>query len=256
MDVKLLKTTASAKCDAGERNNEDSAYLKLDNSGVLVAVIADGVGGLNNGEIASRYITKAIEKWFDDTLAEIKKMQIEEVLCEMKHLTYRCHEELLAISEEKEISIGSTLTFILLGKSKYGIIQVGDSRAYLYSKNFVTQITKDQTVAEYEKETGETIDRVPKERKEHVLMQCMGMGEINPVTETGNLPENFDLLLCSDGLSNTLTNGDIQKELKKRKSCTTTLNNLINLARSREEEDNITGILIRRGKVEQKKRGN
>lgn len=255
MDVKLLKTTASARCDAGERNNEDSAYLKLDNSGVLVAVIADGVGGLNNGEIASRYITKSVEKWFDETLSEIKKMQIEEVLCEMKHLVERCHEELLAISEEKDISIGSTMTFILLGKSKYALIQIGDSRAYLCSKNFVTQITKDQTVAEYERETGETIDRVPKERKEHVLMQCMGMGVINPKAETGELPEVFDLLLCSDGLSNTLTNGDIKKELVKRKSCTTTLKNLIELARSRKEEDNITGILIRRGRAE-KKRGN
>ena len=77
-------------------------------------------------------------------------------------------------------------------------------------------------------------------------MQCMGTGNISPKLYTGVLPENFDILLCSDGLSNKLNEVDIKKMLKKSNSCSAALNRMIETSRQRGEEDNITGILIRR----------
>lgn len=246
-EVVNLNLTAAAKCDAGERNNEDSAYLKLDETNnVFVAVIADGVGGLNGGEIASRYITKSIELWFDEITPELAEMTMAELQSEMLNITERMHEELLDIAYERHITFGSTMTFAIIGKKKYNIVQVGDSRAYILNGNWVALITKDQTVAEYEKETGEIIDRIPEKRKEHVLMQCMGAGKIEPKLFTGVLPNNFDMLLCSDGLSNKLNEVDIKTMLKKSKTCSTALNRMIEVSRNRGEEDNITGILIRR----------
>lgn len=56
---KPVQLTAAAKCDPGDRENQDSAYLKLDDSSIFVAVVADGVGGLANGGLVSGYITKA-----------------------------------------------------------------------------------------------------------------------------------------------------------------------------------------------------
>ena len=246
-NTRKLNFTAAAKCDAGERNNEDSAYLKMDDaSNVFVAVIADGVGGLNGGEIASRYITKSIEMWFGEISPELTSMTMTDLQSEMKLVTERTHEELLDIAYEKGVTFGSTMTFTIIGRKKYNIIQVGDSRAYMSNGSWVDLITKDQTVAEYEKETGETIDSVPQQRKEHVLMQCMGTGNISPKLYTGVLPENFDILLCSDGLSNKLNEVDIKKMLKKSNSCSAALNRMIETSRQRGEEDNITGILIRR----------
>lgn len=246
MQEKTITITAAAKCDAGERNNEDSAYIKMDDSNTFVAVIADGVGGLNDGEIASRYITKAVEVWFRDFGESLRRLTIEEVLTEMERVTIRIHEELLDIASECGKRFGSTMTFAIIGRKKYAIVQVGDSRAYMHDGSWVTLITKDQTVAEYEKETGEKLGHVPEQRKAHTLLQCMGMGEISPKTYTGVLPRNFDILLCSDGLSNTLTEVDIKREVKESPSCATALNRMIRIARTRGEKDNITGILIRR----------
>lgn len=251
---RAVETTAATKSDAGMKNNEDCAFVTIDDSGIILAVVADGVGGLNKGEIASRYITKSIEHWFEESISEIKTYHIEEVASAMEKVTHRIHEELLDISDEEGIEFGSTMTFIILGRTKYAISQIGDSRAYLFSGEQVQQLTKDQTVAEYERDTGNVVERVPEERKEHVLMQCMGSGQIEPVVETGELPKAFKLLLCSDGMSNTLSDQDLIGELKKKVSCTKNLKNLINLARSREETDNITGILIRKAEVSKKKK--
>ena len=92
----------------------------------------------------------------------------------MKRVTNKTHEDLLAVAEETGQRHGSTMTFVILGKKKYALVQVGDSRAYLSNGNWVTRITKDQTVEEYEKKTGKTFDNLSKERKKHILMQCMG----------------------------------------------------------------------------------
>lgn len=77
-------------------------------------------------------------------------------------------------------------------------------------------------------------------------MQCMGDKEIEPEIYVGMLPDNFDFLICSDGLSNTMSEVDIKKALKKNVSCSTTLTRMFRMARERGEKDNITGILIRR----------
>lgn len=243
---KPVQLTAAAKCDPGDRENQDSAYLKLDDSSIFVAVVADGVGGLANGGLVSGYITKAIEVWFNETISELRTLSIDEVQYEMKRVTDKTHEDLLAVAEETGQRHGSTMTFVILGKKKYALVQVGDSRAYLSNGNWVTRITKDQTVEEYEKKTGKTFDNLSKERKKHILMQCMGDKEIEPEIYVGMLPDNFDFLICSDGLSNTMSEVDIKRTLKKNASCSTTLTRMFRMARERGEKDNITGILIRR----------
>ena len=74
----------------------------------------------------------------------------------------------------------------------------------------------------------------------------MGDKEIEPEIYVGMLPDNFDFLICSDGLSNTMSEVDIKRALKKNASCSTTLTRMFRMARERGEKDNITGILIRR----------
>lgn len=233
---KPVQLTAAAKCDPGDRENQDSAYLKLDDSSIFVAVVADGVGGLANGGLVSGYITKAIEVWFNETISELRTLSIDEVQYEMKRVTDKTHEDLLAVAEETGQRHGSTMTFVILGKKKYALVQVGDSRAYLSNGNWVTRITKDQTVEEYEKKTGKTFDNLSKERKKHILMQCMGDKEIEPEIYVGMLPDNFDFLICSDGLSNTMSEVDIKKALKKNVSCSTTLTRMFRMARERGEK--------------------
>lgn len=246
MSGKKCRITVAAKNDSGEKANQDSAYVgNIDD--IFFAVVADGVGGLDGGDMASSFITKWAAVWWDDISPEIKEYTLEELQDAMVDFTMTVNSELVAVCRERGIQAGSTLTLMVMGKKKYNIVQVGDSRAYMYDGSWVSQMTKDQTVAEYEKETGNTIDYVSEERKEHTLMQCMGINEeIEPVVYTGSVPENCNILLCSDGLSNTLKEIDIKRELQKNISRQDVLSNLTALARTRGETDNITSILIQK----------
>lgn len=241
--------TTSCITDKGAKNNEDSSFLvALDD--IFIAAVADGVGGLSKGEVASKYITKSIEKWCDDMEENMCSITFSDLEVELKTLAYRIHEELKAISEERKYTFGSTLTLAVIGKKKYRVIHVGDSRAYILNGKELKKITEDMTVSEYEKHTGEKISNIPESRKEHTLLECMGVGEINPKSYSGQLEDNYDFLICSDGFSNNLKEWYLKKELRKKQTIRTALENIIIKMRSLGETDNITAVAIRRRTVE------
>ena len=241
--------TASVYTDAGPKNNEDSKLLRRAER-CFAAIIADGVGGEEAGEVASGYTVKALSKWFDKVEPDLPNMTMPEIRAEMDRIVMRVHEELLDISEEKRVKFGSTLTFALLTKDEYLIGQVGDSRAYFYEDGIVRCITVDQTVAEYERASGQIVLGIEEDRKEHTLLQCMGQGEISPVYYSGGLNPEYQILICSDGLSNTLTEGDIAKVLSRELSCKEKLIKLTEKSRENGETDNITSVLIRRARCD------
>ena len=231
--------------DAGKKNNEDSKLLRRAGR-CFAAIIADGVGGLDAGEIASGYTVKALSKWFDQVQESLPVLPIDEIQAEMNRVVMRIHEDLLDISEEEGRRFGSTLTFALLTREEYLIAQVGDSRAYIYEEGSVSCITEDQTVAEYERKSGCVIQGVDEAKKEHTLLQCLGQREIKPVYYKGFLPKEYQFLVCSDGLSNTLTNRIIARTLEKPLVCKEALQELTNISRGNGEGDNITSVLVRR----------
>ena len=235
--------------DAGPKNNEDNKLLRRADR-CFAAIIADGISREDAGELASGYTVKALSRWFDDVEPHLPKMTMPEIRAEMDRVIMRTHNELLAISDERKIKMGTTLTFVLLTSSEYLIGQVGDSRAYFYEDGLVRCITIDQTVAEYERESGLIVVGIPEERKEHTLIQCLGQGTVSPVYYSGGLNREYQVLVCSDGLSNTLTEGMIAKVLSKNEPCKDALKELTDISRNNGETDNITSVLVRRIKYE------
>ena len=231
--------------DAGKKNNEDNKLLRSADR-LFIAIIADGVGGLEAGEVASGYTVKEISLWFDRMKEELKSLEILDIKAEMMRLIQRVHESLLSIAYETGKAFGSTLTFALIKNHEYVIAQVGDSRAYLYDGNKVMCLTVDQTVAEVERFNGVRIKGVKESRKEHTLLQALGSKSVDPVFYTGTLPKEYQLLVCSDGLSNTLTNNAIKEVLDKDLPCKDTLMALTALSRNNGEGDNITSVMLRR----------
>jgi serine/threonine protein phosphatase PrpC len=82
------------------------------------------------------------------------------------------------------------------------------------------QITKDQTVAEYERESGSIVSSVPEYKKEHTLLEWLGYGkdEPNPVIYECDIGETCDILLCTDGLSNSVSDKEIFEQLRKKQN--------------------------------------
>lgn len=251
----------SSRTDGNGKTNEDSLIaIRQDQRAILC--VADGVGGLDDGDIASRYITKTLESWAQDK--DVNQMGEKTTHRELQSLVANLHEDLRAIAKEKygdesQQSLASTFVFAVVGLKKAVIECVGDSRAYVYQLGNCTQVTVDQTAFMYDLVSGYNYDILPDllakvfekktdREKDRLVMQSIGYGDRipQPVRYTVPIVGNVDILLCSDGLSNTIREYEIKRELEKQQSGTQVLKNLIHLAKSRGETDNITGVLYRR----------
>ena len=243
----------STRTDGNGKDNEDSfTTIRQDERAILC--VSDGVGGLDAGDIASLYITKKIEAWAEEK--DVNTMGEKSTHREYSSLVARLHEDLLAISEEKDVPLGATSILAFVGLKKVVFENIGDSRAYVYQHGNCKQVTVDQTVRYYDLVTGCNYEHVrgidmenmTEEQKDRTLMQCIGYGARIPKPMMYIVPiaENVDILLCSDGLSNTIKEYEIKRELDRERSGDKVLANLINLAKKRGETDNITAVLYRR----------
>lgn len=231
--------------DAGPKDNEDSCYVVQHAPTAALACMADGVSSQNAARKTSGFITSYVEDWYEEEGGKIFTSEPEEVKRMMNKLVLDIHSDLLAEAETTGDVLGSTMDLAIIGNRKMFVSHVGDSRVYLYDGKNIKKITEDQTVEEAEKATG-YIFNVASHRKAHTLMQCMGTGEVSPYLYEEDIPMTCDILLCSDGLTNKLSNGDLTSELKKSQTGSDALLALVKKARERGETDNITAILIRR----------
>jgi PPM family protein phosphatase len=141
--------------------------------------------------------------------------------------------------------MGATLTAALIRDGKAYIAEVGDSRAYLIRSNAIHQVTIDQSLVELLIMAGE----ISREEAEHapiknVILQAIGTQEQVRVALTSvELRRGDYLLLCSDGLSNKVTEAEMLKFTLKASSIEMACKQLIELAKRRGGEDNITVVI-------------
>lgn len=247
LELRIYKIT-----DAGPKDNEDSCYVVQHSYSSVLACIADGVSSAEDARATSTFITDYVEDWYEEEGNDLFTTPPELVSGKLTSLVSDMHNDLLAqvklmkMSEKDACRFGSTVDIAVIGKRKMFIAHVGDSRVYLYDGKEVQKITDDQTAYEVEKSAGLKISDETEEKKSHLLMQCVGWGSMEPQPYEVDIPENCDILLCTDGLSNRLTPRDFKDELKKSQSGSDALLNLVTTARKRGESDNITAVLIRR----------
>lgn len=243
--MSIIKITQST--DANGKNNEDSsAAIKQGDRAILC--IADGIGGLDSGEIASRFVTRFIEAWAEDK--DSNKMGMKTTRRELEDLFYLLHEELLAIGHKKNQRLGTTLTVAVVGIGKVVVCAVGDSRLFVCQDGECRQITVDQTVAEDERRNDVFNPNFTAEEKEHTLTQWLGFGKEvpRPRIDVCDINESVDILMCTDGLSDSLDEEDFLKELVKGQGGDKVLETLTEKAKGNGETDNITAVLYRRRK--------
>lgn len=137
--------------DQGRReNNQDSIVLQQvrTNCGrVLLAVVCDGVGGLDQGENASGFVGERLTEIFYTELIPLiqRRKGRKAILRSLLRCVYSVREELHRYAAEREISLGTTLSLLLLWKRRYLILHLGDSRIYHYQGNGRRQLTRDHS---------------------------------------------------------------------------------------------------------------
>lgn len=253
-----MRFLSVAHTDVGtsKKINQDAFCLKIaktPTSNIAFAVLCDGMGGLNNGEYASALVVNAFSAWFEQELPSIvdKNLYMNSVINRWKEIVLDQGRKILEYGQSSGISLGTTLTALLIVNDKFANIQVGDSRLYKIT-DAMHQLTKDQTVAAFEIEQRRmTVEEAKTDRRNSILLQCVGASKvIEPVVQTGTLVENDAFMLCSDGFRHKISDDEMYGViaphlLTSEKVMKKSLVDLVELNKSRNETDNITAILIK-----------
>ena len=221
-------------------HNEDSVIILNNENDEYLLAVADGMGGHKAGEVASAIVINHLTEEFYslDTLGD-KDNAIEF----LRNIVVEMNNKIFDYTKENPDSKGMGTTFVWAIQTKdyllYG--NIGDSSGFVIKNHKLTKVTKDHTLVNLLVSTGEL---TPEEAKYHprknVLMRALGAN--NPIEiDIFDVEPNIDgILLCSDGLTNMITEEQIEKVIAEDLSVPEVVRKLINKANARGGNDNIS----------------
>lgn len=226
--------------------NQDSFLVSEDNNnGLNLYILADGMGGYKGGEIASKVAITAVSKYIIEKFDEIQKDKqsiLNLVEDSIEFANSAIYEESEQDAELQDM--GTTLEVVLIYKNKVYIGHIGDSRIYRIRKNKMKKITTDHSYVEKLIQDGDiTREEAYNHPKKNLLIKALGTDEeACPDMIYTVLNKNDVIIICSDGLTNMLRDGEILEVVREQnEECAEILVEEANLAGGL---DNITVIVI------------
>ena len=214
-----MKVEIDALCFKGlvRDNNEDAlsvgGFILRDKAttitvdtpeeGSFYLLVSDGMGGHDDGEEASAFTLNEIKKKFDDRL--IGGETFEDDIRKVTN-TISIKLNLMAAEKGQQLPMGCTLTGLVWNEGRLWLINAGDSRTYRYRNGMLRQLTTDET------ERGITGDP----NAEKYLLNCIGAGQEGRLAiddMAGKLMEEDTVLVCSDGLTDMVTDEQLEEAL-------------------------------------------
>jgi serine/threonine protein phosphatase PrpC len=197
----------AARSDVGlvRSNNEDSVY-----AGARLLALADGMGGHAAGEVASQLVIAALAHLDDDEPGGDLLAKLDAAV--------RAGNSAIAAQVEMEPDLegmGTTLTAILFADNHIGMVHIGDSRGYLLRDGELTQITKDDTFVQTLVDDGRiTKEEAHSHPQRSLIMRALTGHEVEPTLTMREVRIGDRYLLCSDGLSDPVSDETIQDALQ------------------------------------------
>jgi protein phosphatase len=218
-------------------------------------VVADGMGGEAAGEVASSLAVETLEAFMVDTVKWFLHADGREgsvLASELRHVLEQTDARLVAQAEQRpELrGMGTTLTMALVHGDECLVAHVGDSRGYLVRDGRAYRLTHDHTVSQEMVRQGVlSRDEAANHPGNHVLTNVVGgrqPGVRVELVKTGLAPGDR-LVLCSDGLTDNLSDADIAAVLDERPGPRDACEELVRLSNERRGHDNITAVVVRVG---------
>ncbi len=217
--------------------NEDSLFV---DDSMRIYAVADGLGGLPRGSLASTLAIETLKEELND-LNNTKSLDYKTIF---NQINEKVHAEGKKISEE--VGIGTTLTVVKLNVKDMHIGHVGDCSVFLCRQDALYQLTTDHTMEEEIRsrlQPGE--DACIPEYFTHTLTRCIGQqGEVEADVYNQDIAAGDRILICSDGITKTMSEDDILREIKAINSPEKFVNRIIEIANEEGGPDNSTGIAI------------
>lgn len=239
---------AYARTDKGNvrENNEDYFYISNSLDEVQLYILADGMGGYNGGEIASKLAVQTAKNYIENNFKDIEKDKdsiIQLLGSSMEYANMVVYEK---SKETPELQgMGTTLEICLIYNNKAYIGHIGDSRIYRVRKQFIRKLTQDHSyVQKLVKEGTITKEQAEHHPQKNMLMKALGCNAfVEPDVMVKGFLKDDIIIMCSDGLSNMVEQETIYEMASKNIEQAT--KDLVQLAKDRGGYDNITVVIIR-----------
>ena len=219
-------------------NNEDSVLVREPD----LFAIADGMGGADAGEVASYEAVHLLES------LDLSQVDRTNILSSLETAIIRINKKIFDLASEKKAlsGMGTTLTALYLPNRETAYVaHVGDSRIYLYGEGLLRQVTSDHSyVAELLRHKKITAEEARTSSQKHVITRAVGV-EPTVAVDTFEilLGSAQKLLLCSDGLTNMISEAEIERIMGDR-NLDRLADGLMNGAMTAGGDDNISFIII------------
>ncbi|UQS81617.1 Stp1/IreP family PP2C-type Ser/Thr phosphatase [Bombilactobacillus folatiphilus] len=226
------------------KTNQDDVQVYQNQCGVTLALVADGMGGHRGGDVASDMVIRhfglafeqnqvrdirALSHWTNDFLIQENQRVID------------------AANRKTELNgMGTTIVGAFVFPDQVAVFNVGDSRCYLFNAGKLRQVSFDHSLVNELLVAGEI---TPEEARtfpnKNIITQSLGVSaDVKPTFGFFDLIEDSQILLCSDGLTNMLSNHELQEVLKLKLSPQQKCDLFIQKANQAGGLDNITALVI------------
>jgi PPM family protein phosphatase len=220
--------------------NQDEYYI--DPEGRFF-IVADGMGGHAGGQEASQLATKKIQAYLEQNWdSSLESNNLLENALSIANQSIMEDQN----SHPGRASMGTTVVVVLFRQNLSWCAHVGDSRLYRLRDSELQQITEDHTWVAWAEKAGKiTPEQAKIHPQRHILFQCLGRKELNRIDiQTIDVRSGDRLLLCSDGLTEELSDPSILFHLQSSPTCEQAVAELIEAAKKAGGSDNITAIAI------------
>ena len=250
-DVGLVRTNNEDSFLIADHNDiiaPDDPFSCVETEDANIFLVADGMGGANAGEVASRMAVDLVARSIIDQMKNKRTVGRSRFIKIFRQAVQEANRIIFdeALSNSQSRGMGTTLTGAAVCGTAIYFAQAGDSRAYLLRNGIITQMTKDQSLVAQLIASGSLS---PEEAKVHprrnVILQALGVQRhLDVVMSFAELKQGDEVVLCSDGLWGKVEAEEIA-EIVAGHHGRETCRNLIELARERGGDDNITVIVAR-----------
>lgn len=241
-----MKTVAKTDIGQKRRRNEDCFVFGSCFENVSYAVVCDGMGGANGGQVASsltcEIVDDKIKKCYNKSMNERSLQNL--LLSAITTANVEVYDK--AASDESLKGMGTTIVAAIVKDETACIAHVGDSRAYYITDNKITQITKDHSLVQEMLDNGQiTKEEFDHHPNKNIITRALGVGEDILIDfETVSLNEQDALIICTDGLSGLLSDGELLK-IFKRTPFDELADVYVKTANERGGKDNITVVVMK-----------
>ncbi|WP_409294424.1 Stp1/IreP family PP2C-type Ser/Thr phosphatase [Peribacillus sp. SCS-26] len=225
--------------------NEDNGGVFTNSSGIILAAIADGMGGHRAGDVASRMAIDSLQEYWGETgdFSDIEDAEdwLRTHIVKVNDLIYR-H----SLANPECEGMGTTIVAAVCTESFASIAHVGDSRGYMSTEGRLIHLTEDHTLVNELVRCGElTREEAEHHPRKNVLLRALGTEKhVEIDTAIRTMQGNDTLLLCSDGLSNKVSEQKLQEIIQSSINLEAKSEEMVKLAIENGGEDNITLVLV------------